>query len=336
MSRSRKLLGGCIPETTPAPAPQLQVLGAAQPPSSVDLRDLCSPVENQLTIGSCTSQAVVAALEYHQRRLYGQHTDLSRLFLHFNARKLAGNEGKEMGSSLHQCLAAVLAYGVCPEKLWPYTHETRNTQPDQAAYDAARALTALEFGRVDRDRALIPTLAAGLPVPFFTMMPSAYYDVADKTGFAPSVSQEKAPPPAEPENCHAMLVVGYDLNGKAWIVRNSWGTGWGASGYFLIPFDTMAAYTLPEWFWAIGSIEQATMGRMRMTAPGQMTGQPVHAPPMQASASAASAPATPAEVPGNAIDRMKQGLRDKVNSDLADAKKSLRDRLRGPGAGGGY
>jgi hypothetical protein len=335
MSRAAKLLGGCIPETVPAPAPKLQPLSAAQPPNSVDLRDLCSPIEHQFNIGSCTSQAVVAALEYHQRRLYGQHTDLSRLFLHFNARRMAGNEGKEMGSSLHQCLAAVLAYGVCPEEMWPYTHDTRNTQPPEKAYDAARALMALEFGRVDRDRTLIPTLAAGLPVPFFTQMPGAYYEAADKTGFAPSVSQDKSPPPAEPESCHAMLVVGYDLNSKVWIVRNSWGTDWGASGYFLIPFDTMAAYTLPDWFWAIGAIEQATMGRMGVAAVGQPAHQRSYMP-AQSAAAATPQPEAPAQEAGSAIDRMKQGLRDKVNTDLAAAKKSLRDRLRGPGSGGGY
>lgn len=334
MSRSRKLLGGCIPETTPAPAPQMQVLAAAQPPSEVDLRDMCSPIEHQYNIGSCTSQAVVAALEYHQRRLYGQHTDLSRLFLHFNARRMAGNEGKEMGSSLHQCLAAVLAYGVCPEEIWPYTHETRNTPPPEKAYEAARALMALEFGRVDRDRTMVATLASGLPVPFYTMMPSAYYDEADKSGFTPSVSKEKSPPPPEPETCHAMLVVGYELNAQVWIVRNSWGKDWAADGYFLIPFDTMAAYTRPDWFWAIGSIEQATMGRMKMSAAGQAMEAP--APMDRAYAQSQAAPSAPSETTGNAIDRMKQDMRSKVNTDLAAAKDALRKRLRGPGVGGGY
>ena len=33
---------------------------------------------------------------------------------------------------------------------------------------------------------------------------------------------------------HVILIVGYDDNQGCWIIRNSWGTGWGDSGYGLI------------------------------------------------------------------------------------------------------
>jgi len=36
---------------------------------------------------------------------------------------------------------------------------------------------------------------------------------------------------------HAVLVVGYDMNEKRFIVRNSWGSGWGKNGYFTLPFE---------------------------------------------------------------------------------------------------
>ena len=39
---------------------------------------------------------------------------------------------------------------------------------------------------------------------------------------------------------HALCVVGYDDSQNCWIVKNSWGTGWGESGFFRIDYTTAA------------------------------------------------------------------------------------------------
>ena len=33
---------------------------------------------------------------------------------------------------------------------------------------------------------------------------------------------------------HAVVMVGYKDNGATWIIRNSWGTSWGCSGYVYV------------------------------------------------------------------------------------------------------
>lgn len=38
----------------------------------------------------------------------------------------------------------------------------------------------------------------------------------------------------DPYGLHALVVVGYDDGMEAWIVRNSWGTGFGDAGYVYI------------------------------------------------------------------------------------------------------
>src|SRR4030067_718451 len=44
-------------------------------PRTVDLREWCSPVEDQGSLGSCTANAGIGLLEYFQRRAFGRHLD---------------------------------------------------------------------------------------------------------------------------------------------------------------------------------------------------------------------------------------------------------------------
>jgi C1A family cysteine protease len=50
-------------------------------PATVDLREWCSPIEDQGGIGSCTAQAGAGVIEYYERKSFGRHLDASRLFL---------------------------------------------------------------------------------------------------------------------------------------------------------------------------------------------------------------------------------------------------------------
>src|SRR3990170_1980639 len=75
------------------------VLGAAGvakgkgPPASVDLREWCSPVEDQGGLGSCTAHAGAGVIEYYERKAFGTHIDASRLFLYKATRNLMKVKG---------------------------------------------------------------------------------------------------------------------------------------------------------------------------------------------------------------------------------------------------
>ena len=50
---------------------------------------------------------------------------------------------------------------------------------------------------------------------------------------------------------HAVCCVGYDDSKQLFIVRNSWGTGWGLKGYFMMPYTYLSSSNLADDFWTI-------------------------------------------------------------------------------------
>ena len=80
---------------------------ASKLPASVDLREWCSPIEDQGDLGSCTANAGVGIIEYYERKAFGRHTDASRLFLY----KVTRNLMKAKGDT-----GAMVLFGVPPEE----------------------------------------------------------------------------------------------------------------------------------------------------------------------------------------------------------------------------
>ena len=57
---------------------------------------------------------------------------------------------------------------------------------------------------------------------------------------------------------HAVLAVGYDDSQQRFIVRNSWGTGWGMQGYFTMPYAYLTERNLASDFWTIRLVQGLT------------------------------------------------------------------------------
>jgi len=50
------------------------------------------------------------------------------------------------------------------------------------------------------------------------------------------------------EGGHAVVIVGYDDTNQCFIVKNSWGTGWGESGYFRIAYGQIGSRVYFGWY----------------------------------------------------------------------------------------
>jgi len=226
-----------------AQSASLKKVAKAVPPA-MDLRQWCSPIEDQGSLGSCTAHASVGMMEYYERRAFKRHLDASRLFLYKVTRNLLGFKGDD-GAYLRDTMKAMVLFGVPPEKYWPYKVAQFNAEPSQFCYAFAQSYQAVKYYRLDPPgtapvtilAALRKSLAAGLPAMFGFSVYSSIPDSGDGKG--------EIPFPAEGdtlEGGHAVLAVGYDDAKKigkqkgAILIRNSWGTAWGDHGYGWLPY----------------------------------------------------------------------------------------------------
>jgi C1A family cysteine protease len=228
--------------------------GAADPaalPKAVDLRAWFSPVEDQGSLGSCTANACVALVEYFERRAFGRHLDASRLFLYKATRELMHSTG-DTGAELRTTMQALATFGVPPEEYWPYKIARFDVEPPAFCFAFASNYKAISYYRLDPHGTTPEQLlarikanaAVGLPSCFGTTLYSSHKQ-ADTSG--------KIPFPAPRERSvggHAIDVAGYDDTMKvtnavpggptttgALLIRNSWGRGWGMSGYGWLPYE---------------------------------------------------------------------------------------------------
>ena len=68
------------------------------------------------------------------------------------------------------------------------------------------------------------------------------------------------------EGGHAILIVGYDDASQYFIVKNSWGDGWGESGYFRIAYSELSR---PVYFgdWTIAYYTDTTPPSIAVSSP---------------------------------------------------------------------
>lgn len=234
-------------------------------PGSVDLRDYCSPVEDQGMLGSCTAHAGVGLIEYYERRAFGRHLDASRLFLYKVTRNLMKLRG-DTGAYLRTTMGAMVLFGVPPESYWPYTDDQNSfdREPPAFCYAFAQNFQTIKYFRHDpagsKPEAVLHSLKTYLAKGFpFIFGFSVYNSIeqAETDGRIPFPS-----PRERMEDGHAVMAVGYDdkmvITNKfskekttgALLIRNSWGTGWGDHGYGWLPYDYVLR-GLAEDFWSI-------------------------------------------------------------------------------------
>ena len=214
-------------------------------PDKVDLRPFCSAVEDQGSLGSCTAQALAGNVELLDRKIDGEYSDVSRLFIYYNERLLEGTVNEDSGAFIRDGIKTLAKQGVCAESLWDYDINKFTDKPIDECYKDALDRRIVSYKRLSGVSDMLSCLADGYPIVFGIGIYESFEtkEVA-KTGIVPMPEADETM-----IGGHAVLSCGYDMAKKWFIVRNSWGESWGDKGYFYLPFEYVKK--LGSDFWTI-------------------------------------------------------------------------------------
>jgi len=218
-------------------------------PPNVDLRPQCPTVYDQGQLGSCTGNSIAGAIQFE---LMKQNTDVftpSRLFIYYNERVMENTVKSDAGAEIRDGIKSVATLGVCTELEWPYKVTQFTTKPSAKCFKDAKKDVVSQYLRLDNTSLndLKTCLAQGYPfVLGFSVYESFESATVAKTGVVNMPKKKE-----KMLGGHAVCCVGYNDKTQRFIVRNSWGSGWGQAGYFTIPYAYLTNSNLSDDFWTI-------------------------------------------------------------------------------------
>lgn len=199
-------------------------------------------VKNQGGCGSCVAFGTCATIEANLRIKAQDHTlatDLSEAFLQF-----CGG-GSCSGWGLTSGLAYAKSTGVTDEPCFPYQPKNMPCS-DRCSDWQSRLVKILSYTSHSSMQARKDAIANG-PV----VCGMAVYE--DFYSYTEGVYQKSSTADNDLAGYHCMCVVGYDDNKQCWIVKNSWGTGWGKNGFIRVAYNQADLLIDTSWaFYSVG------------------------------------------------------------------------------------
>lgn len=226
---------------------------------SVDLRltNAMPLIRDQLSLGSCTGfgwayHITFNVLNKHEENVDSKAEPFSPLFIYYQERVIENTVSYDSGAFIRDGIKAISKLGVCYEETWPYVISKYKTKPIAKALTEGLKFKAVKYQRIDSTdkSALVNCLLSGFPIVHgFTVYESFESATVSKTGVVPL--------PKKTESVlggHCTVIIGYDKATDRFICANSWGTSWGAKGYYTIPAAYLTNFNLADDFWTCTTI----------------------------------------------------------------------------------
>ncbi|KAE8588054.1 hypothetical protein XENTR_v10022313 [Xenopus tropicalis] len=195
----------------------------ALPPASIDWRTkgCVTPVRNQGKCGSCYAFSAVGALEC-------QWKNKTRSLVTFSPQELVdcsyteGNNGCK-GGSLNASFTYMMKNGVMEDSAYKYTEKEEPCKKKKPSNTGV----VKDFYTLPAGNETALKNAVGIDGPVSVVIDSS------GQGFRMYNSGVYYDPYCTTNLDHSVLVVGYgtDNGNDYWLIKNSWGVGWGEQGY---------------------------------------------------------------------------------------------------------
>ena len=201
----------------------------------VDPRADLPAVFDQGQLGSCTANAVAGAVEYDAKLNGSDPGFLSRLWIYYYERKIEGQPlDQDTGAQGRDGFKVCQKLGVPLEQDWPYDITKFSDEPPSSLDAEAQQHRISNYRAVPRNLDSIKAVLSNRQTMAFGFSVYETFESPDvaKTGIVPLPTRgEKV------LGGHEVLLVGYLKDEPNYgLVRNSWGTDWGITGYFLMPW----------------------------------------------------------------------------------------------------
>lgn len=193
-------------------------LTAVSLPINLDLRGEMLPVRHQGVQQSCAAFVSTAMKEWQERKDVGFQGYMSPQFIYDNRQDPTSD-----GMTGRFVMDILSKKGCCPEVLYPYGQAKMLQDIPLELFQEAAKFKIKGYARVNTIEGLKKALFRNGPC----MMNMPMYDQSI------NIWQPKRPGQGMIGG-HSMAVVGYDDQG--FILRNSWGTGWGEKGFCVFPY----------------------------------------------------------------------------------------------------
>ena len=223
------------------------IRAVAAPPASVDLRKSWWAINDQEDTGSCVGWATAdGVVRYHMVKANRLRRNelLSPRFVWMASKETdeyttrADTFLEAAGTSLKAAMDVVRKFGAVREPLLPFHIGTKmHVGPENAFYSEAAQRKIAAYFNLQRNLAQWKTwLATNGPI-LAALSVDQTWENATATGGNIDVFM-----PNTVRGGHAIAIVGYLASGR-FIVRNSWGTGWGDRGFgYVTPAYIAAAF----------------------------------------------------------------------------------------------
>ena len=201
-------------------------------PTSFSLAQFCPNVRDQGNVGACTGFGIGGILTGVALQCKTYKEWFSPEWIYNGARFIEGTLTQDAGAEPGDCMDWLKKMGCLLEEFWPYNPNALDTtSPPSKDNPLAAKYPLLTYIRITGGSAgICSAIAVGnlvtVGTPWFDSWMNPKTD-----GILSTVTAKSSV-----AGGHETFLFGYDQTKKLFAGQNSWGTGWGKAGTYLMPF----------------------------------------------------------------------------------------------------